>query len=237
MKNLGKLSYYYTLAAVTGLLIGSVFFVSPPFNYFQVALLSPAILFLFLNITHPENVSDSEWSARLFIVFIALAGVVVGGYYLSYSAKSTEREIASQMQEQQTKEDTIQKLSEEISTLKQELSDQKENQSSDESDNTDEPLDKQQVSDLLQYLGVNDEASSSTDGYTKIIGYVKLKNGNSETDVYKEDNASSRVIGIITSTTTYPFYQSKGEWYLIEFDASQKGWVKAQYVKEEAKQL
>jgi len=117
----------------------------------------------------------------------------------------------------------------EVSDLKEQLG-KAEDTISEYQEQENQELAEEDVSSLLDYLGANTSTPAASP--KKAIGKVALNSGVSEIDVYKDSNSSSRVVGIITSGTSYPFYESMGEWYLVEYENESEGWVKSNAVRE-----
>ncbi len=64
-------------------------------------------------------------------------------------------------------------------------------------------------------------------------GMVKINSSQYKTlDVFEKPQASSKIVNTLTYDTIYFYRQKQGDWYQIDFDTGQLGWVQAQYLKE-----
>lgn len=57
--------------------------------------------------------------------------------------------------------------------------------------------------------------------------------GWSSVDAFESPVASSKIIGQIVINVSYPFYDKQNNWYQAELASGKKGWIQAQFVKEE----
>lgn len=65
------------------------------------------------------------------------------------------------------------------------------------------------------------------------IGNITITDNRWNTiDVFQDTVSSSKIIGQIEYGETYPFFESRGNWYRIELPSGQDGWVSASFVKE-----
>ena len=65
-----------------------------------------------------------------------------------------------------------------------------------------------------------------------IKGIVKLKNNWKSTEVYQDMKASSKIIGQLIKDKLYFVYDEEPNWYKIEYDLGQYGWVQKSLVDE-----
>lgn len=65
-----------------------------------------------------------------------------------------------------------------------------------------------------------------------IKGIIKLKNNWSKAETYQEMKASSRIIGQLVKDKLYFVYDEDANWYKIEYDFGQYGWIQKSLVDE-----
>ena len=65
-----------------------------------------------------------------------------------------------------------------------------------------------------------------------IKGIVKLKNNWQKAEVYQDMKASSKIIGQLIKDKLYFVYDEDPNWYKIEYDLGQYGWIQKSLVDE-----
>jgi hypothetical protein len=68
-----------------------------------------------------------------------------------------------------------------------------------------------------------------------MLGTVTLlkDKGWSSVDAFETPVSSSKIVGQIVVNVSYPFYSKQNGWYQAALASGKKGWVQAQFVKEE----
>ena len=80
---------------------------------------------------------------------------------------------------------------------------------------------------IAKYLdGKTENATPTPSPQATVTGQVRIIN-KEEVDVYQQNSLTARIIGIATLGTTYPFYESTGNWYLIEYAMDKQGWIES----------
>jgi type II secretory pathway pseudopilin PulG len=235
MKKFNILSFYYTLVIVTIIVFGSVFILPDPYKIIIPLILIPSFLFLWLNITNPEGASESTWSYRVMVVILILAALGLFGFISASKMdvyKNKQNEVSEQSQKIDELNNQINDLKDKINSLGSKQNENTATESANNSDTLGENTTNEQISDLIKYIDNTSSSSSTTSSNnTKIAGYIRVTS-KSEIDVYSQNNETSRIVGIASLGKKYPFYESKGDWYMIEFDAGKNGWVMASDVVE-----
>ena len=91
--------------------------------------------------------------------------------------------------------------------------------------------DEKTTSEATLGLTSNDTYNLSDSG--ELIGNITIADSKWSTiDVFQDTVSSSRIIGQIEYGESYPFFESRGDWYQIELPGGQEGWVSASFVKE-----
>jgi hypothetical protein len=67
------------------------------------------------------------------------------------------------------------------------------------------------------------------------LGTVTLLDdkGWSSVDAFETPSSSAKSIGQLVIHVSYPFFEKKNGWYQVELASGKKGWVQAQYIREE----
>lgn len=225
MKKFRSFSYYYTLLVVTILVFGGVFFLPHPFRVIQPLILIPTFLYFWLNLTNPEAATETEWSTRAAILVLGFAALGIFGYGLTVKMNLQTTKTTDEAKQN---EDTINQLRDEINSLKESISGS--NESSESAETLGEATNSEEISDLLKYLDGKSDNATPTPA-ASVTGQVRIIN-KEEVDVYQQNSLTARIIGIATLGTTYPFYESTGNWYLIEYAAGKQGWVESKNTVE-----
>lgn len=233
MKKFNAFSFYYTLVVVSIIVFGSVLTLPDPFNMILPLALAPSFLYLWLNVTNPQSASESSWSYRVMLVIVILMGLGLFGYLSAPKLINNQDDPVITSNEEQK----IDELNTQIGELKDQISGLKNDDDTstkeDESETLGDKDNKDQITDLIKYLETKESTNSANPNTASLTaaGYVRVST-KTEIDVYSTNNETARIVGIASLGNKYPFYESKGGWYMIEFDANKKGWVKAQDVTE-----
>jgi len=224
MKKFRSFSYYYTLLVVTILVFGSAFFLPYPFRVIQPLILVPTFLYFWLNITNPEEATEAEWSTRATILVLGLVALGLFGYGLTVKMNLQATKTAEETKQD---EDTINQLRDEINSLKESMEDGSKESTESAEALGDATSSSEEISDLLKYLdGKTENATPTPSPQATVTGQVRIIN-KEEVDVYQQNSLTARIIGIATLGTTYPFYESTGNWYLIEYAMDKQGWIES----------
>jgi len=207
--------FYYSLIAVTILLLASYFILPRPQNIANTILLAPVVFFLWTHALNPDFFSKPVWSPKfgaITIVFCLLGifsyflfaryspGVPTGNVNLSEITQSLSQSSADD------KEFKIQ-LEAEISQLKTKI----------------DSLGKMD----LTVLGTASPPESSTPP-AAVIGQITVKDVNLTTvAIYETASPDSKVTGSAQYGVTYPFYEKANDWYKVSL-----GWVEARWFTE-----
>jgi len=228
MKNIGKFFFYYTVLGVTGLTIGSFFFLPTPYNLIQPIVLVPSLLFFWLKITDPDSATESSWSGRIVVVLTVLTALMLFGYYLKSDSKAQVKALTLQVE--QSNQTTEASISAELALLKQELVNMKSTRDVESAASS--SANSNDILDLLRSLDPVKPSATPAPVMAKIIiGQVQIA-GTSPINVYEQNNNSSKIIGVAEGQSVYDYYESKGKHYLIKLGETQEGWVEAENVIE-----
>jgi len=209
MKLLGQLLFYYSLIAMTILIAVSFFLLPKPQNIANTLLLAPVVLFFWIQVTNPNKVNASTWSARFVLVVFFLTSLGVFAYFLSIknpteiipSADPTLSEIKTYLEDSRKENEEFRgRFENEISSLKNKID---------------------RVGSRVT-LGVSTPPEGSSDA----AGQITPSDPNlNVVPVYKSNSTESMVLGSIEYGDNYSFFGKRGDWYLIT-----DGWVEASMV-------
>ncbi|KKU10505.1 MAG: hypothetical protein UX13_C0010G0005 [Candidatus Woesebacteria bacterium GW2011_GWB1_45_5] len=226
--------FYYCLIATTILLLVSYFVLPKPQNIANVIVLAPVAIFFWIYATNPSSINASKWSIRFVIVVFILSTLGIFSYilasrYLPQAAPivdPTLTEIRGLLEESKSNDEKFQGYVEtELMDLRDEISTLQEAQTLGTS-----------TFDIDKKLEEEEKI------YGEPIGEVTIKSStNTTVVVYEEASDTSEPVGAANYGENYPFFESRGTWYLIDgFNyspgASGKGWIKADLVKEVSNQ-
>jgi len=222
--------FYYCLIATTILLLVSYFVLPKPQNIANVVVLAPVALFFWIYATNPASINASKWSVRFLIVVTLLSSLGIFSYFLAsrFLPKAapivdpTLTEIRTLLTDAKSQDEEFRSyVEDELKGLKDEISTLQEAQTLGAS-----------IVDIDKRLAEEEKINEEP------VGTVTIKNSvNSQVAVYEEQDDTSATKGTAKYGENYPFYESRGSWYLIDgFDltsgASGNGWIRADLVKE-----
>lgn len=215
-----KILAFYSIIAITTLLIGSVSFLPRPQNFLMLALFFPIAIYFWFRVTNPGEVNMSKWSLRLLLMLFVLSTLGIFGYSLAVKTPGGQNPLKDQpavesAQVQDVLSEEQLNLYEDIQTIKDDVEQIKLTLSA---RNLSSALD----TDLAEILG--SETKSPT-------GTITPKDETAQINVYEEPVSTSTIIGKIQGGKTYSYYEIKGTWYLIDFEDSKQGWVKGDLFK------
>ena len=222
MKKQTGFFFYYTTAAITIVLIGSVFFLTEPFNFALPLLFLPSFIFSWLKITNPQEATENSWSLRLLTIIAVLSALGLFAFQLeSKSVKKIDaiKEENNQLITESVKSsEMVASMSGEIAMLKKEIEIKNiENE---------KKLDPETISDLLGTL--DEEPQPKEDS---VLGQIKVVSTD-QINIFEKADIASRILGIADSTLKYDYFKKEDNWYFIQFTDNQKGWVKEDFVTE-----
>jgi hypothetical protein len=94
MARFEKFLFFYSILAVTVLLISFGLFEPKPLNFISVILLVPACFYFWVRLTNPEAVSAEKWSFRFLFSLVLLSLLGTGTFYFSRQFANTESQNA-----------------------------------------------------------------------------------------------------------------------------------------------
>jgi hypothetical protein len=213
MLKVEKFLFFYSIVAVTGLLVASGIFDPRPLNLISVGLLAPILIYFWIKLTNPASVTAEAWTLRLFVSIAVLSGLFIYGRFLSENRPSTNSisdNLLSQSQKQNDElKAEIEKINSQIATITNEAS---------ESANK---VQGESVSDFL--LGTPSPTISAS---------IMAKPGIASIDVYKEPSKLSKKIGILNKGEKYTYIMVENGWYKVPMPQGGSGWVSADQVNE-----
>lgn len=201
---------YYTLLAVCGLFVWSLFFGPKPQGFLLVLLVLPiATYFAMIFTGHPEEPSTNHRLPILTLAALFVALVAV----LAYTAGNPKTP------------DNTAKLLSEIAAIRQEVAKLSPTQDS----STAAQL-RQIKAELANLKATN---SASLLGYDlSPVGIVTIKDSKTlNVSVYQEKTLSGKTVGKLEQGKTYAFIDKSPDWYLVVVGQAQ-GYVKSSLVKE-----
>jgi hypothetical protein len=93
MAKFEKFLFFYSILAITVLLISFGLFEPTPLNFISVVLLAPACFYFWVRLTNPEKVSAEKWSLRFLISLTVLSALGIGSFYLTKQSFIQPQEI------------------------------------------------------------------------------------------------------------------------------------------------
>lgn len=231
MKGFEKLLFFYSIIAVTAVMITYGVFSPMPQNLIASVILLPIGLYFWLRFTSPGNTTVNLWSFRLLIVVVAVSalGIYAGFFSRMLNKPKDETEVEKIRSESQAKIDELEAqvakledqveddaaLADELSQIKDELTRlSAEGKLSLNSQS-------ESLADILGNLDENENNPTPTEQ-----GYVSIKNSFiKELDVLSKPEFSSSRIGTIKYGTVYPYSQYQDNWYKITLANGKEGWV------------
>lgn len=236
MNKYHKFLFYYSLVVSTILFIVSIFLAPTPQNFFLLVLFMPITFYFWLKvITSKKKAKKTEestlnWSLKMAGVVFLLGLLGVFAFFLAGRTDPISRNLSAMtkiylasIDELKTDVEQLTSQSPESEQLLSEIEDIK--------DELEALRDDKIVSGVT--LGLT---SDDTYGYSDLgnpIGNITITDSRWNTiDVFQDTIASSKIISQIEYGETYPFFESRGNWYRIELPSGQDGWVSASFVKE-----
>lgn len=185
-----------------------------PYKLIQAVVLLPGVIYLWIRLTSPETALENQWAARFVIVIFGLCALGTLAYFLNVkqavlipSQTLDNGELKSYLTDQ------INDLKKEIVSLKAAPT---------------------PIPDLSGQTNANNllDVLSATDKPTKqSIGTLQI-NSEADLNVYKEANKVSEVVGVALHGTNYEYFEKINNWYLIDFDGEEMGWITSSDITE-----
>jgi hypothetical protein len=90
------------------------------------------------------------------------------------------------------------------------------------------------VGEFIDAIQSLEETTASPTPTPKALGYVKANSTQfNSVDIYQSPSFSSTVIAQMENTRSYPYFEKKDNWYLIEMPGLKRGYVNAKFILEE----
>ena len=236
MNKYHKFLFYYSLVVSTILFIVSIFLTPVPQNFFLLVLFMPITFYFWLKvISSKEKSKQSEestlnWSLKMAGVVFLLGMLGVFAFFLAGKTDPISRNLSAMTKIYLT---SIDELKTEVEQLTSQSPESKQllSEVEDIKDELEALRDEGAVSGVTLGLTANDTYDYSDLGSS--IGKITITDNKWSTiDVFQDTVSSSKIIGQIEYGETYPFFESRGNWYRIELPSGQDGWVSASFVKE-----
>jgi len=219
MKSNNFFLFYYSLAAVTILLLASFFILPKPQNIANTILLAPVAFFLWTHALNPNFFSAPKWSPKLGALTIIFCLMGIFSYFLF--TKFSNHLLGNSL----TSSDTA------LLELKQSVAESN-------SKNTEfrNQFEKEIgiLSTKIDSLGaqnlnvLGDTTPVDTPAPLKAVGQITAKDANlTNITIYESKSGDSKKVGSAKYGITYPFYEKSNSWYKIA-----EGWVEARWFIE-----
>jgi len=236
MNKYHKFLFYYSLIVSTILFVVSIFLTPTPQSFFLLVLFMPITFYFWLKvISSKEKSKQSEestlnWSLKMAGVVLLLGILGVFAFFLAGKTDPISQNLSAMTKiylasigELKTEVEQLASQSPESNQLLSEIEDIK--------DELEALRDEKTTSEATLGLTSNDTYNLSDSG--ELIGNITIADSKWSTiDVFQDTVSSSRIIGQIEYGESYPFFESRGDWYQIELPGGQEGWVSASFVKE-----
>lgn len=234
MKKFSKFLFFYSIAVASLLFIGALFFIPALENFVLALIFLPVVLYFWITITNPTKVSPGKWSVRILVTVLVFSTLGI----LAYSMVTKNRPAPQTLGDQAGEQGSYSDLLSAIDTLGQEGSDER---LLEILENIQEELDQISADQyqLKQVVGIRDFGPALDDsedivdtntGVADTQGQITPK-GSQKVKAYEDTSITSRVVGDLSAGVNYPFFESKGTWYLVSIDDN-LGWVSSQEVEE-----
>ncbi len=235
MKMFSKFLFFYSIAVASLLFIGALFFIPALENFVLALIFLPVVLYFWITITNPGNVSPSKWSVRMIMTVLIFASLGI----LAYSTVTKNRPAPQTLGEQVDEQSTYSELMAAIDALGSDSNSEELAETLESIQNELAEISADQFQ-IKQYVGLRDIDQNSFDSEpvnqsnpssAASIGRI-TPNGSQKVQVYEEPSITSKTIGELVGGNNYPYFESSGSWYLVSIDNDNLGWVSTQEVKE-----
>lgn len=236
MNKYQKFLFYYSLIVSSVLFINAIFLTPSPQNLFFLALFMPITLYFWLLISVSKDKKKQgeenmfNWSLKLAGIVLLLSALGVFAYFLAGQMDPVSKNLSAMNKAYIASIDELEQKIEELTSsqdeeLLSELEDIKDELSNLKDDQLTEGT-----------LGLTDEyepyTSKSVSSNTS-RGYLTISDNRwSLVDIFEDSLSSSKIVGQMEYGEKYPFFESRGSWYLIRLPDGTEGWITASFVKE-----
>jgi hypothetical protein len=211
MRKFEKFLFFYSILAVTVILISLGVFSPKPINLIVGLILSPIVFYFWIKLTSPDNISAERWSIRFLIVIAVLSLLGIYGFYLSKQASDGEPEIMAQLREQT---DANEELKAKLASMSAESSRKIDS-------STDSTASGESVTDLV------------SEPTPIALQEIAAKPGVKKIDVYQDPLPAANKIGSLDGgSAKYLYMDRQNSWYKVVLSESQVGWVSQSQVEE-----
>lgn len=212
MKRFEKILFFYSIIAVTVLLVSFGILEPRPINLISTVLLIPPVFYFWIRLTSPEATSPEKWSLRF---LISLAALCLFGIYAFNLLKVGSKET------QIVKNDllNVQKQNEELKSQLASLS--SELQTAKDATRSSAKNDGESITDIIY-------GTPTPITLQQITGKAGVKT----IDVYKDPSITSKKVSTLDGTAKYLYVGKNGSWYNLILTDSLSGWVSANSVEE-----
>jgi hypothetical protein len=211
MRKFEKFLFFYSILAVTVILISLGVFSPKPLNLIVGLILSPIVFYFWIKLTSPDNISAERWSVRFLIVIVVLSLLGIYGFFISKQASDGEPEIMAQLREQTLANEELRAKLASMSA---------------------EPAKVKDSSPVSTASGesVTDLVSEPT---PIALQEIMAKPGVKKIDVYQDPLPAATKIGTLDGgSAKYLYLDKQNSWYKVVLSESQVGWVSQSQVEE-----
>ena len=170
-----------------------------------------------------------NWSLKMAGIVLLLGILGVFGYFLAGQMDPVSKNLSAMNKAYITSIDELeQKIEELASSQDEQLLSELEDIKDELSDLKDEQLTE-------GTLGLTDEYDYSSESILSDTPKGSLTISDSKwslIDIFEDSLSYSKIVGQIEYGETYPFFESRGNWYLTKLPDGTEGWVTASFVKE-----
>lgn len=212
MKKLEKFLFFYSILAITIVMIFLGVFQPKPLNLAVAATLIPIVFYFWLRLTSPETTSAGMWSFRFILSVIIICALAIYGLYLSKNITPPDPTLNNKLSEEINLNNS---LKETIASLSAQLT---KNGTIIPKTST---VSGVSVTDLIN-------PSSDTIPSQQITGRAGIKFIN----VYENPISASKKIATVSASINYFYTDKQFGWYKIELSDTSTGWVNGNQVQE-----
>lgn len=236
MNKYQKFLFYYSLIVSSVLFINAIFLTPSPQNFFFLALFMPITLYFWLLISvsrekkKPGEEDTLNWSLKMAGIVLLLGILGVFGYFLAGQMDPVSKNLSAMNKVYITSIDELEQKIEELASSqdKQLLS-----EIEDIKDKLSDLKDKQLTGGTLGLTDEYEPYVSENILSNTPKGYLTISDNKwSLIDIFEDSLSSSKIVGQMEYGKTYPFFESRGNWYLTKLPDGTEGWVTASFVKE-----
>ncbi len=237
MKKFHKFLFYYGIIFGTILFLTVLFFVPRMENIILAILFLPLILYFWVTLSRPNEVSFGHWSGRLlFIVFLfSSLGIFAHSLALQASqekeimeknldASQTAEELKAEVEKLRLAGESDQDILERLDKIKEELAGISSQQTTKQTLGT--TTETEPAEDSSDYDQIRLSTDSQVGGP---LGFIIIKDRDQLTNIYQQPSSSSKVIGQFEYNQEYPFFKNEDCWFQITLPDGVEGWIESQF--------